>query len=646
MKKYLFTVLVAIIAVACYDDSNLRKQVEDNRQSIIDLQALIGQPVGSLPELKIENGHLYVSYDKGNEWEDLGAVSGSSEECAITEAVLGETYVLLTISNGTEIKVPLYVETQPETGKTDGVKSYYLEEIAKTKESLYSIMNEPCIVFPLITDIHYLATTSMRPELIDVTINNMIELAKDIRFDCLIAMGDLTQGNKAMSETEAEVRHVNDQFRRLNVPLYSCVGNHDTNIYYKIGDTYQKDHVFTLGQLYYLYVRYIYGVTYDMTSSGTNYYKDFPEFNTRFVFLNSNEGDDYGYTDETLAWFRQVMDSGRETYVFSHRKCSVTSEYHNDAAMAEVIKNSENFRMYFYGHVHYDCEFATPFVHESTPYLAFAQNAHKCYNHELKDTAPAGAVIPTRTVDTVDEDCFDIVVIRPNSQKVNLVRFGAGLDREFNLKTGRSVGESVASTLPDEVTLEVDFSAGWPFAEPIAAKEDQLYSGEVYTYTYTYDHEGATKYWDVEFVLSRDKIDGFEYSYTEPDSDKGGTLDFKANGLSNSSNSYGMMSIPYFRDRYLSKIIITNGNDDSSRYTIRKGFNTTPAKRDYTTAVTAKAGKSYTFVFPLTASDGKTAIAPGLGTNSSVLRDYALRMRDANQKISKITFVYTKTKPE
>ena len=336
------------------------------------------------------------------------------------------------------------------------------------------------------------------------------------------------------------------------------------------------------------------------------------------------------------------MDTDLDTYVFSHRKASVTSSNHNEPQMAEVIKNSPNFKMYFYGHVHYDCEFAAPFKFESTPYLAFAQNANKCYNHKLEneEAIAAGAVIPHRTVETADEDCFDVVVILPHSQKVNLVRFGAGVDREFNLRTGRSIGESASSTLPDEISLELDFSAGCPFEEPAAATENQLYSGEEYTYTYTYNHEGVTKYWEVDFVISCDEIKGFDYTY------ENGCLCFNANGLSNSSNSYGMITIPYVRDRYLKSITVTSGPDASERFTIRKGFNTTPGKKDYTSAVTADKGKSYTFNFPLTASDDKTLISPGIGTGNSGLRDYAIRMRDASSKVSKIVFTYSKTKPE
>ena len=36
---------------------------------------------------------------------------------------------------------------------------------------------------------------------------------------------------------------------------------------------------------------------------------------------------------------------------------------------------------------------------------------------------------PKRTLGNATEDCFDVVVVRPGSKKINLVRFGAGEDR-------------------------------------------------------------------------------------------------------------------------------------------------------------------------------------------------------------------------
>ena len=169
------------------------------------------------------------------------------------------------------------------------VKEYFKEELDKTRATLASLMTEPCLVFPMITDIHYLATTSICPELIDDTVNNMIDLSKDVHFDFLACLGDLTQGNKSMSETEQEVKHVYAQFNKLGIPFYTCIGNHDTNIYYKVGDSYMKDHVFSLNQLFGLYISDIQGVTYDLSSmNGTNFYKDFPEFQIQWFLYRRN----------------------------------------------------------------------------------------------------------------------------------------------------------------------------------------------------------------------------------------------------------------------------------------------------------------------------------------------------------------------
>ena len=149
----------------------------------------------------------------------------------------------------------------------------------------------------------------------------------------------------------------------------------------------------------------------------------------------------------------------------------------------------------------------------------------------------------------------------------------------------------------------------------------------------------------MEFVVSRDTKDSFEYSYTAPVGGDAGYLYFNNNGESNNSNSYGMISIPYIRDRYISEITVTNGGS-KMRYNVRKGFNTTAAAKHYTASQTVKAGASYTYQFPLIASDGSTVISPGIGSLAFGLRDYAFRMRDGGSKISKLTFTYTKTKPE
>jgi hypothetical protein len=42
---------------------------------------------------------------------------------------------------------------------------------------------------------------------------------------------------------------------------------------------------------------------------------------------------------------------------------------------------------------------------------------------------PAGAVAPARTLNTVTQDCWDVLALRPDERKIYMTRFGAGNDR-------------------------------------------------------------------------------------------------------------------------------------------------------------------------------------------------------------------------
>lgn len=654
MKRALLFLLTFVVAVACYDDTDFRNKLNEQDRKIAALESFCDQmkyDIASIQTLldemskgetvsnvtPIMDGDMVIGYTltfSGGASVDLYIQNDvKPTESIFKDIELLTEYVVLTLVDGTVIELPL---------RSCLVKDYYVEEIEKTKADLRELMTEPCIVFPMITDIHYLATTSDSPRLIDNSISNMLEISKDIRFDFLACLGDLTQGNKPMEETEAEAKYVYNQFRRLGIPYYTSIGNHDTNIYYKVGDTYMKDHVFTCSQLYGLYIRDISDVVYDMSSMcGTNYFKDFYEFKTRLVFLNSNEGDTYGFSDETLAWFTQVMDTDYDVYVFSHRKPG--TKYHNDVQMNEVMKNSESFRMLFFGHVHYDCEFSAPFT-ETNPYLAFAQRCNKCYQQNFGESWPSQAVLAERKVGTASEDCFDVVVIRPQSQRVNLVRFGGGVDREFNLVTGMSVGESANQAPPeDDVTVTLDFSTGWPFAESCASVDSQFNNGEEYTHVFSYEVDGVKNNKEVRFAVSRGKVAGYSYSYVAPS--EGGTdgrLVFDNYEDSSSGNTFGLLSIPYIDGLYLKSVSVVHVSSTSSqRFNIQKGW-LTPS--EYSEAEYVKKNTIKTWTFPLASNVG--TIAPDTGTSTSSLRDYAVRMRSNNISLKKVSFVYTKTKPE
>ena len=634
LKRILFAAFVAVMAVSCYDDTHLQKQIDANRQSIIDLKEFVdAQPEVILPKLKIEGVDLKVSYDGGTVWETVGKVSAAPEECLVESVTLDGDVLVLVLSDGQSFNIPLSGAPQPQAG----VRSYYLDEIAKTKASLYKLMNEPCLVFPMIADIHYKASKDC-PDLIDITMENMVALSKDIRFDFIACLGDIVEGDRTQAETESLVDHIYDQFMRINAPYYPAIGNHDEN---------WEHGAFSHQQLHRIYMRNTFDVMFDQTSMcGTNFYKDFYGLGVRCIFLNSINGGTFGFSEATCGWFEKALDTTFDVYVFSHvspvRAHQHDYWYHyNDDRIAEAIKAAPNFKMFFNGHSHFDCEFTAPFNTDKTagrkynPFLAYSLTCNKFVNNEQPGKNwPAHASQPFRELGTVTEDCFDIVVIRPKSGKVNTVRFGAGVDREFDLITGQSMGESAVVNFPDEMTVTLDFSAGWPFEEECAVNEEQRAGGEFYRYLYDYTRkDGVAGIIDMRFGLQRSsakKTDTNVINYSFAD----GALSFADTAGDSTGGTYGMINVPGVPGRYVTSIEITH--DKSAMFTIADGerfvYDASP-----NASSSSSAGPT---VFKLPYVKGEKTVPAGLGSS------YNIRLRTSDVGISKIKVTYSAQKPE
>ena len=83
----------------------------------------------------------------------------------------------------------------------------------------------------------------------------------------------------------------------------------------------------------------------------------------------------------------------------------------------------------FSGHNHYD-------AHVTDPFLCVTVNSHK-FENENGDPGlwTEGAVKPSRKIGDATEDCFDIVIVRPRSKKINRIRFGAGTDETYDFSS-------------------------------------------------------------------------------------------------------------------------------------------------------------------------------------------------------------------
>ena len=85
----------------------------------------------------------------------------------------------------------------------------------------------------------------------------------------------------------------------------------------------------------------------------------------------------------------------------------------------------------FCGHAHSDYTFTTPWLNfcltcgkfESVDTSASGYQAITGYDGTLSS--------PSRTVGDATEQAWNVVIIRPLARKVNVIRFGAGDDREY-----------------------------------------------------------------------------------------------------------------------------------------------------------------------------------------------------------------------
>lgn len=348
-----------------------------------------------------------------------------SSACRFIIVLKEENDATITPANYTST---VYV-THPSSLKDTGyeVKDYYLSEIETTIASVKECLTEPCLVFPMVSDIHYLHAPE-QPTSIDFCVNNMRALAEELTFNFVTCLGDMIEGDTPQKESFVRADHVLDKFKSIGIPFYPTIGNHDDNRY-ESGATFNQE------QLRRAYLRHTYDVSYDPSVSmkGTSYYKDFEELGLRCFFLTSNTNGAYGYSDDTCTWFETAVTNCPHRFlVFTHISPvpaqNYGQKYGTDTGSTRIRTaciNSDKFIMLFSGHNHYDASFIEPF-------LSFTMN---CQKFELTNGDASlwaeGAVKPTRVVGEASEDCFDIVVVRPTSKKINRIRFGAGDDQEY-----------------------------------------------------------------------------------------------------------------------------------------------------------------------------------------------------------------------
>lgn len=352
--------------------------------------------------------------------------------------------ILIVIIALAVLSIAVFPETFNALGKSSETpKAYYADEIKDTSQKVKALTKEPALVFFLCTDVHYnTVKTDNRLKLDSVTdmTTNMAALKKQIPVDGLICLGDIVDAKAPTKaeETKKQVEYVMKRLRGVGLPLIYCMGNHDDNRYaYSVDST-----VFSPKQLESMYMSYtLPNKVSDPSTNGLNYYVDYERHKIRVFALDSNYQNPkennrwiHGFSDSTLAWFEGRMKEvpkGWSVLVLAHRRLVQNKNpekkwIHNQLKMVETvnrfISEGGTYIATISGHVHRD-------LSRKKPFLEFSVAAEKCQNIEVKK---GSAIAPERKLNTASEDLWDVLVIRPQSRKINTVRFGAGNDREWS----------------------------------------------------------------------------------------------------------------------------------------------------------------------------------------------------------------------
>lgn len=367
-------------------------------------------------------------------------------------------------------------------------KEYYLQEIEDTIQKVNEAFTEPGLCFLLTTDQHTMSVQSpLKYDTISDMVINMKAVAKRIKVDALLALGDIADFKVGTASSFEKLgiyiddentdypyldavfyKWMKDAMEKLlsvTPNMYVIAGNHDDNRYINFDNLKESpsQYDYTKGEMFSYYIaKGVHSpVVYNKTNNGLDYYVDYSEFKIRMFFIDSNfynliEKETYpiyanqwayGYSNETLAWLREQLGLVPNDYsvilvshmspVRENNAVGATSEtpytnYQNmgnvKAAIQDFINGGGNYIATLYGHSHIDFS-------NTDPWLEINFAAQKCQNGSGKiiDSEGNETIItrPQRTVGTYTEDCWNVVLVLPQSRKIKVIRFGAGEDREF-----------------------------------------------------------------------------------------------------------------------------------------------------------------------------------------------------------------------
>lgn len=314
-----------------------------------------------------------------------------------------------------------------------GRKPWFEQEAEETIASIRQEDGIHTMKLCLLTDTHYTINGTWED-----TAHNIQHVAESVKYDAIVHLGDFTDGMLSKRLTRKYVENMIRDLEVCGVPVYIAPGNHDRNYFRNRQNAFSNEE---MRRLYRLQGR----------TDSLDYFMDVPGFSVRMIFLSSFDDEAcirYGYAEEQLQWLKELLHTsvpGTKFLIFSHDAPLAKLDYwsfyiRNGEKLLEILEEcnaSEQYQIvgFFYGHTHAD------YLFEECSFPVISTGCAKL--EYFPDKKPQGAVAWPRQADTVSQDLWDSVLIDFDRQRLKLVRFGAGADREVSFAKKKSIYKDV-----------------------------------------------------------------------------------------------------------------------------------------------------------------------------------------------------------
>ena len=319
--------------------------------------------------------------------------------------------------------------------KSEKISSVFVTEADDCITKLKNECNEDSFVFAIITDTHYTENSNFED------LDTIKYIHDRYPLDSVYHLGDIINGTESQGRAEKVIDKVRSKIININENNYMLVGNHDGNDWY---DKTNHTNRISKGRRFSLAERYN-CKNYNMQGNNAYGYRDYDTFGIRVIVLDSFVDDSeygynsssWGYSDEEVTWFDSVaLNTNNKVIILSHMSFTEgfnaygSKPVNSDGminAVNKYINNGGTVIGLFHGHTHWD------FIGDNGKFKEISTGCALCSTTSAEEYSyiPSGASVPTREKGNVSEFLYDIVIVKPNSNSVKMIRYGAGSDRDF-----------------------------------------------------------------------------------------------------------------------------------------------------------------------------------------------------------------------